>query len=435
MSRKGVLALISLAWIFSSCQPNENPDPGIIPPEDLLNAVYSDTTTILTSVILDDTVRTDNAIYYAVGSSYDPVFGKSRAAFYTTVNVAQNYDNFGSNPVLDSVVLILRFRGTYGDAAKLNGYQTIEVFELQSDLPVDSVECNSFTPIPFIPTPLATQGFVPIFNPYASQGAQMRIRLNQTFGQRFLNVDSLTASNIHSIIKGFYVRIAPWVTQSQSPGQGAIVFFDLRSEATRLSVYFHNDQNPGGLEIKLLTAGSNNKRFNEFSHDYTTASSELITKLADPNDQTVDKVFLQSGQGIRLKLNFPYLMNYISNQKIIVNKAELIIPVDALQDYIHYPAPLNITTYTLNADRTYNLTDDFQFTYYDSYYDDIKKQYRVLLTQHFQQIMDGTHSPNELYVDVPILSKNADVNRVVLHSPTHPTLPMKLHFVYTPVTP
>ncbi|MBE2245848.1 MAG: DUF4270 family protein [Candidatus Competibacteraceae bacterium] len=433
MKGNRLIVLMFSVWFFSSCQLNENPDPGVIPPEDLLNAQYSDTTQIVASVLYDDTVRTDNAIYYTVGSNYDPVFGKTRAAFYTTVNVAQSYNSFGSNPVLDSVVLILRFRGTYGDAAKLNGYQTIEVFELQDDLPVDSTEHNSFTPITYYPTPLATQGFVPIFVSYPGQGTQMRIRLNQTFGQRFLNADSLTASNIRSLIKGFYVRIAPWVTQGQTQGQGAIVFFDLRSEVSRLSVYFHNDQNPGGLEIKMLTTGSGNERFNEFSHDYSFASSELATKLSDPNDQTVDKLFLQSGQGLRIKLGFPNLMNYATNQKIIINKAELIIPVDESQDYQHYPAPLNITSYTLNADRTYNLTDDFQFTYYDSFYDEVKKQYRVLLTQHFQQIMNGEYPVDELYIDAPILSKNTDVNRVVLHGPNHPLRPMKLHLVYTPI--
>lgn len=417
-----------------SCEDNTNTDPGIIPPEDLLNAVFSDTTTIRAYTVYDDTVRTDNARYAALGSYYDPVFGLTTASFFTTVNVAQKYENFGTNPVFDSIVLILRFRGTYGDAKKLNGYMIAEVFEVTQDIPADSSGYNSFTSISYNPVPLAIKGFVPIFTSFANEGTQFRIKLNNAFGQQFLNLDSLTANNVRSLIKGLHVRISPQTTAIQAPGQGAIVFFDLLSEVSRLAVYFHNDENPEGLELKMITTGSSNIRFNKFNHDYAgTAAADLIAQLNNPDDPAATRLFLQSGQGLRVKLEFPHILNYAANQKIIINKAELIVPADDATDYFLYPAPLNLVNYTLNSDGSYNLVDDFQFSYYDSFWDDINKQFKIRITQHIQQIIDGTYNVDALYLDTPILSKNTDVNRVVVFGPKHPLRPLKLHLVYTPV--
>jgi len=433
--RKTAFLILSffLAGVYS-CEDNTNTDPGIIPPEDLLNAVYSDTTTIRAYTVYDDTVRTDNARYATLGSYYDPEFGRTTASFFTTVNVAQKYENFGTNPVFDSIVLILRFRGTYGDAKKLNGYQVAEVFEVTQDIPADSAGYNSFSQISYNPVPLATKGFVPIFTSFENQGTQFRIKLNNTFGQRFLSSDSLTANNVKSLIKGLYIRIAPQITASQAPGQGAIVFFDLFSEVSRLAVYFRNDQNPDGLEMKMITTGSSNVRFNRFSHDYAgSAAADLVAQLNNPDDPAATRLFLQSGQGLRVKIEFPHLLNYAADGKIIINKAELIIPADEITDYFLYPAPLNLINYTLNDDRSYNLVDDFQFNYYDSFWDKTNKQFKIRITQHVQQIIDGKYNVNALYLDTPILSKNTDVNRVVVFGPKHPSRPLKLHLVYTPV--
>lgn len=434
MRKVFILILSIILTGIYSCEDNTNTDPGIIPPEDLLNAVYSDTTTIRAYTVYADTVRTDNARYAALGSYYDPVFGRTTASFFTTFNVSQSYQNFGTNPVFDSIVLILRFKGTYGDAKKLNGYQVAEVFEVTQDIPADSAGYNSFSSISYNPVPLATKGFVPIFTSFANEGTQLRIKLNNAFGQQFLNLDSLTANNVRSLIKGLHVRISTQTTASQAPGQGAIVFFDLLSEVSRLAVYFHNDQNPEGLELKMITTGSSNVRFNQFGHDYSSSAAvDLITQLNNPDDPTATRLFLQSGQGLRVKLEFPHILNYVANKKIIINKAELIVPADEITDYFIYPAPLNLVNYTLNSDGSYNLVDDFQFSYYDSFWDDINKQYRIRITQHIQQIIDGKYNVDALYLDTPILSKNTDVNRVIVFGPKHPLRPLKLHLVYTPV--
>lgn len=429
------LLIFLLAGLLSSCSEDDQTDPGIIPTEDLLNAKYSDTTTLQLFVLEDDTVRTDNARYGTLGSIYDPEFGRTKASFFSTINVAQKYENLGTNPVLDSIVLILRYRSTYGDGTKFNGYQVVEVMEVTEPIiPVssDSTGYNSFSQLSVHPVPVASQGFAPKFVSLPNQGTALRVRLNNSFGQRFINADSITSNNVRTLLQGIQVRIASYL--SQSAGQGGIIQFDLLSDISRIAIYFHNDENPGGLEMKLLTTGSSNIRFNQFQHEYSsTATTELINQLNSATPINSSRFFIQSGQGIRARVAFPHLKNYISDGKVIVNKAELIIPADEMQDYALYPAPANLITYTLNEDGTYNLTDDFQFAYYDSYYDNVNKQYRIVISQHIQQVLEGNYETDELYLDVPLLSKNTDVNRAVLHSPSHPVRKMKLHLVYTPV--
>ncbi len=94
------------------------------------------------------------------------------------------------------------------------------------------------------------------------------------------------------------------------------MFFDLISEVSRLAIHFHNDQNPEGLEMKLITTGSSNVRFNRFTHDYVASgASDLVTQLNNPGDPTATRLFLQSGQGLRVKVEFPHLLNYAANAK------------------------------------------------------------------------------------------------------------------------
>lgn len=431
---------IPLFLLFCWSCSDELDNPGnIIPPEDLLNAVFTDTCTVTAFIEKDDTVRTDNVDRAMLGSYYDPVFGRTSAAFYTTLNINQKINNRQDlHPMVDSVVLCLRFDGAYGDVSKYNGYQVAEVFEVTQEIPLPTISdpgYHSYNSFSYNPVPLGVHGFAPQFFPYKNEPSQMRIRLNNDFGQRFIQLDSLSPDTIVHFCKGLFVRISPMVTGGQSPGQGAISYFKLGSDVSRVSIYFHNDDtqpNQTPPEIRLSMNGKN-VHFTVFNHDnYASADPGLITKLNDTTDTSGQFLYLQSIQGLRIKVKFPTIQGLVSDtQKVIINKAELLLPVDISQNTVLYPMAASITTYRLDEDGDPVALPDNGYAYWDSFYDGTNKRYRFGLAQYIQQVLSGEIPNNGFYVDIKGEFKSYDAYRMVLHSVNHLTNPIKLNLTYT----
>lgn len=442
MSQSRLIVLLAACLTVWSCSSDLNNPGGIIPPEDLLNSVHTDTTTIHAYFERDDTIRSDGWSRVLLGSYNDPVLGPTSSSFYTTLNVASKQTAFGPGAVVDSVVLRLPADGAYGDLSKFNSYQIAEVFEVTEQIPIvsltDNTEegYNSHNSFAYNPIPLGAEGFAPQFFPYKSEGKQFRIRLNNSFGERFLNADSIMPGQVNLLCKGLFVRISPSVSAGQSAGQGAICYFSIMNSNARVSIHFHNDAGPN-KELRLITNGTGNAHFSVFNHNY----SPVITSQIGDTSYAGTSLYMQSMEGLRVKLKFPYLLNYVDTQKIILNKAELIIPIDAMEDLSKYPVAPNILAYTL----TNGLIDpfpDFPYQYYDSKYDAVNRQYRIVITQFLQQIITGEVPNDGIYLKLcgpaittgtPQLIDATDAYRAVINSPTHSTLPLKLNLVYTRV--
>jgi hypothetical protein len=127
---------------------------------------------------------------------------------------------------------------------------------------------------------------------------------------------------------------------------------------------------------------------------------------------------------------------------VILHKAELIIPVDFAQDLIKYPVAPNILPYNLSGEGLIQVFSDFPYGYFDSKYDPVAKQYRVLITQYLQQVLTGEKQNLPIYLKFtggfltqyfPKLVDASDAYRAVINSPDHATLPMKLNLTYTRV--
>jgi len=427
-----VVAVFLVLTGLVSCEPQTDPNTNLIPPGDSLQLLSTDTTTIKAWIEKDDTLRTDNSDRVLLGSMYDPVFGKTQASFYSTFGIAGNHTPI-ANSVVDSVVLTMRADGGYGDLTKMTGYQVLEVFEVTENIPAAPTKgYNSTYSFNYNPVPLATYGFAPQFFPQGIEPAAIRIKLNPSLGARFFVVgNTINSENIGNYIKGVYVRIRPDVPGMQAPGQGGLVYFKLNSDVSSIKIYWHAGSS-NTVTLKLPMA-SGNRRFTVFSHDYTYADPALQTKLADTSNTTAsDKMYIQSNQGLRMKMKLPFLQDYVAGGKVVVNKAEFVFPVDLTQDLIKYPQPSNIMIYYKGSDGLLHFTDDIVYTYYDSFYDVTTKEYKIVITQHIQHILNNIAGiPKEFYFDIPVLSKNTDAFRFVINSPEHSTNPMRLNLSYT----
>lgn len=430
--------LLLVSSLFVSCETTSDPNSGIIPTTDSLQLRFTDTTTLVAIIEKDDTLRTDGTDRVLLGSYYDPIFGKTTSSFYSTFSIAQTFWNTGG-VIVDSVILTMKYDGGYGDLSKFTGYQVLQVFEVIEDISTAPTGgYNSLTSFNYNPIPIATYGYAPQFFPFGSEPAAIRIPINPAFANRFLTGDTINSTKIKNYIKGIYVRIDPTVTAMQSSGQGGIAYFILDSDVSHINIHYHiSAATP--LTIKLPMGTSSNTRINIFNHDYgapptfsTTCDPSFIAKLNDTTNTTAsDKLYIQAMEGTRIKVKMPYLKNYLDSGKIIVNRAELVIPIDIAQDIILYPIPGNILTYTLDPDGKVVYMDDTPYTYYDGYYNSTYQEYKIVFTQYLQQVLNDENVASEFYIDIPVFSKNTDAYRLIIHSAEHTTKPLRLKLTYT----
>lgn len=429
------IGIFLLLTSLGSCTSESDPNSGVIPTSDSLLLTISDTTTLITFIERDDTLRTDATERVLLGSMYDPVFGKSTSSFYSTFTFSQTLYTGLDVFTVDSVILTMRADGGYGDLSKFTGYQVLEVFELAEDIPdAPTGGYNSTTSFNYYPVPLATYGFVPQFFPLGTEPSAIRIKLNPILGNRFFTTpnDTINSTNVKDFIKGIYVRINPMVSSMQTAGTGGMAYFKLNSDISNLKVYYRKNNSTISLMLKLPMSTTSNKRVNVFTHDYSFADPALQAKLADTNNTIAsDKLYIQAMEGIRIKVKMPYLMNYVDSGPVIVNRAEFVLPIDPTQDIHLYDEPDGLMAYYIGSDGLIHFMPDIPYTYYDSFYDPTTQQYKIVLTQYIQQILNGEDIPQEFYFDIPVLAKYTDAYRIVLNSTEHATNPMRLNLTYT----
>lgn len=253
----------------------------------------------------------------------DPLFGRTRAEMYFELKPS-NYpvklhEHDSLSIVIDSVVLVLKYSHSYGDT---NTMQKLTVHELADHFASDSVyrTCN---PIQFQPSVLGAASFTPtalrdsIHGIGEDDANQLRIRLDNSFGENFIaNISGMTNDSLfRQLYKGFAV------VPDDATGGNAINYFDLTSDASRLSIYMTSkrDTLKDTAAVNLrLTTGSVQANFIERSRQ----ASEITNHLSErPEGDSL--IFLQAfPSGSYATLKVPGLNGFPNS---VINRAELII--------------------------------------------------------------------------------------------------------------
>ncbi|HEY0771947.1 MAG TPA: DUF4270 family protein, partial [Sphingobacteriaceae bacterium] len=113
--KQDLLTLLISLFILSACN---NPDNiGLeVDPDYAINGTLVDTATIISRTVPEDTVQTTSLGKYPMGYMNDPVFGTTEANIALSLSLPSNNQTFGTNPVLDSAVLVLKYADFYGDS-------------------------------------------------------------------------------------------------------------------------------------------------------------------------------------------------------------------------------------------------------------------------------------------------------------------------------
>ena len=370
---RNCLALMMGALIlaFSSCRKSpETIGNNLISDNNYIGVFRTDTVEIVCHSYLDS-VATKNASYALLGAIKDPVFGTTEAGFYTQLRPSVAGQSFGSNPVLDSLVLQLYIADYYGDTMVM---QTAHAYVLTDTLSyeetyyshstlatemIDQANNHQFMPRPHTKTNVIGTDTIgqPIF----------RIPLSQELGNYLLNLDSSYYSRpdlFKQQFKGLYVCCSP-VSQ-----HGSILSINLTNNSfSMLQLYYHDAATPNKPMRYNYYVTSSDTYFNHFDHDYQQGSPEFVQQLLEGQEELGQgRVYLQTMGGVRTFIQFPHLAHWadsLENCYLVVNDAKLILPAtQQLLDSV-YKAPSMLALIGFNIDSTtYLLPDYYEGTSY-----------------------------------------------------------------------
>jgi len=434
-TRKALLLSVLFLMVLMSCKKD-----GELFPEfnnENLTIHFTDTLNIVTTLLKDDSIRTDIAGANLLGIYNDSVFGPASASFYTEITLAGSNVNFENNAVIDSVVLSMKYVGVNSLYGSIVAPMNIEVYRLTQQLTASAYYSNDI--LTYNPTPLGSLSFLPNLTDTVQvtqngsttwQAAHIRIPLSNTFGQEILDAGkdaNVIANNtdLKALVNGLYITPSTNVTNTTlSKSEGAILYLDMNSSLSTLTVFYSNDN--GSEKSYSFIINSESKKFNHFEHNYTgTEIEKQLTNVA--NDSTL--TYVQAMGGVKTKLMIPNLKNLSSDGKIIVNKAEIIFPVSEIGDNLASIPTLALTGINANNEATF-LIDYFEnAAYFGGTYNASNKTYTFNISRHIQDLINNNTVDYGMYLIAT--GSSIQANRSVLNSFKHPSNKIKLNITYS----
>tara|TARA_B110000305_G_scaffold229845_1_gene281266 strand:+ start:2595 stop:3941 length:1347 start_codon:yes stop_codon:yes gene_type:complete len=397
MWRKGIIlsaTFLSALFVSFSCKKKINTiGQNTINQNEILGSNGTDTFSISTYTVYDDmdSLSTSFAIYGVLGSYNDPVFGTVNSEIYTEAKLKAFSPDFGSTSTItvDSVVLGLRYAGSYGKS----GVQNVEVFRLGDTISLNTTYYASSTVESFGTSPDLTYGsdnpMGATTNPYGQYNfnttnesvvgsdtldPQLRIRLKNELGWEIINRagigDGAFSSNegFKEFFKGLHIRTR---TGYQSPGEGGLFYFDLNNTNSKMTIYYNQD---GVSNTYDLLINSQTAKFNHVDIDQSGTNVENVVN----NPALGQNQFYAQAFGSRAIVEVPGLDNIPANA--VIHKATLEIPVQ-YQTGADYEPSADIAVTTLLEEGGYGL---YSFVGYNNF----NKSYSIDLRAYAQAVVN-----------------------------------------------
>lgn len=393
------LALLmgTMVLAFVSCKKSpETIGNNLMSDNNYIAVFHTDTTEILCHSYFDS-VATGNATNALIGAMKDPVFGNTEAGFYTQFRPSVAGQSFGTDPVVDSLVLQLCISGYYGDTTDI---QTVHVYELMDSLSFETTYyghstvatsnidyANSFQFIPHPKTAMHIIGTDTVTQPI------IRIPLSLELGNYLVSLDTAAYSRpdlFKEHFKGLYV------TCSAVSLDGSICYINLTNNTySLLQLYYHNAATPEKPMRYNFYVTSSDTYFNHFDHDYTQGSPEFVSQLMDGQEALGQSaLYLQTMGGVKARVLLPNLGHWSDSLEgchIVINEARLVLPASLAFTDSTYKAPSTFTLLGFNADSTtYLLPDYYEGSgFFDGTYNSSSQSVSFRITEYFQGVILG----------------------------------------------
>lgn len=374
MKNRLLLAIAGII-VFASCTRISTTEigTGLIPPIDNVNT-FDTTIEVTAENFIKDTIRVQKTDEHVLGYiTTDPLFGstEARVNFELKPSFFPYYfetSNQGDSLQLDSAVLVLSYRGIWGDTTNPI---TLTAYEMGSKLKVDSVY-PSYTQVPIG----AQLGQVTISDPrrltdsvkplFEAATNQIRIKLNNSIGQKLLKTfDSTDAYKSDSLFSERFHGFSVVPTM----GSNSLLRVALTDTNTKLALYYRFKPRSGPADnidttvrfFKFVTsncANTNDIRRNRSGSQF----NQFLTNTPGIPDSLV---FLQTAPGSYVKIKTPGLIG-LTNR--VVHRAELIMeemPDVPAYDNIYTEPYLFLSAYSSDSARRIHIPKDVITSSYD----------------------------------------------------------------------
>lgn len=361
-----------------------------------------------------DTIRTDASRLDSavIGAFHEDVFGGQKANFFTQFKLAEDNPKFGTNAVVDSVVLVLKpsfiastensntttipnYTTVDGSIAVKNLYKSYSVKKYGDDLPMTiSVHevadfMEGYSDKAFSDKSIGVGNLLgtKTFNGKVSSVeitkesdnsevfksvAGIRISLDKNVFQQKV-VDKEGDSELQNVAN--FVRYFKGLRISVNENDGYLVKF--QPNAMELKMYYKYDKTDNGTTtrpqaVHVFNIGAGNTRLGQYIYDRAGSQVQAVVNNNNTNDQ---RIYLQGMGGPSLGIKFPDATISDLRNKYLTDKAAIIsakIRVYTDNSWNTYKKPQLFNVFTREKSVNQQDLDKYTFT------DDLTKLSSVL---------------------------------------------------------
>ncbi len=410
--KKFVGFFIILFFFAVSCKRKDNVGDGLVPDARSSNIAFTDTLTLLTRTVLEDSIVTSELSYNVLGTSEHGVFDVTHATVSAQYFLPRDNFSFGGATKFDSAVLYVGFLASdnsegnrsYGD---ITSPQRFNVHELTGALDATrSYYNNSFInydalSIASFNGKLNLTDSIPIVLGKSTTKIPpcLRFKLDDTWAKNKLFNAPTTAFSTNADFLNYFKGLAI-TSESLSTGTGGFVYVNLKtvnksnaSTGAALVVYYNDSQ------VVSFTVNTSSRRVNTYSHIIpTTPPFSLPQTYANlGNHPNADTGFIQTMGKYKIKIQIPYLYELAQKgKKIAIHRAELVVtPYPNLLTANYYaPSSLRLLQPNATTGRNDFIKDIFYAgssplnPYYGGSYNITKNEYRFNFTLYLQELFN-----------------------------------------------
>jgi hypothetical protein len=435
------LSILALVAIFiGSCEKQTlKIGDDILPNSDFVSIKSTDTLSIFSYTMFDDSIRTDHPTVSYLGQEYDPYFGSTTAGFVSQIRLNTKWD--GLPFTVDSVILYMHFVTTKGGSTVAH---SINFYEIADPLSLDSsyyskrfLKLTGFKVTDIDLPALRTDTINDVALTLPGKGVEFGNYLLRDTSMLFYNNN---IPDFRSYFKGLYFTM----NSSSDPMLTALSLVYDATASTYFNYFGVFGHDADGVKKEyafILDAKNTNASYNKFSHDYTTAT--LGDKMVHRNTTYRDDLsYLQALNGVYTKISLPGLAKLKESKtlsKAAINRARLIVPINYTFTGANYylknlPQTLRLRYKIKNSSR-YDVPDysmgsstvDLTHNFFDGRLDSVANVYKFNIPTFVQAYLkDSTNTVNpelEIYVA-------SGIHNVVFTANKNKN-PLKFEFAYT----
>lgn len=422
-------AIFFISILFTQCKKDKSQlGLNVQPQSDQIGLNTIDTLSLITYTALSDSIATDEiSSGMLLGVYQDPFFGQAIASIYTELRLEGAVDftpDGGSlaDLAVDSVVLYMVVTGGYGNLEA----QDYEIYQMTQSLDIDSTYYSSRT-IATNTTNLVKAGEGSIVtnpnlpgyvNGVLTSESILRIPLSiNDFAMPIINQSGTGVLNANDgngffveWFKGIYITSKNTI---QASNEGAILYLDPISTNSKVTIYYRDNSGAPTEYDTLqydLNINSSCARFTHLEQDYT---GTMVESQLNDSTEGQDVFFLQTMGGVRSKVAFPDLIPFLDSNKLIINKAELILPVQYYLSDAYEPSSELFLVRTLEDGGISFIPDyneDRGGTFMES-----TNSYTFNVTRYMNQMIAGAFENEPL--TIVSIGNAVTANRVVFNGP------------------